>query len=190
MNINISLPAAIDNGTSLSLGTLYPNVEDAKKVVGQEKFIQYSKECADKSITLVKEEKGVLPISPDKYHKILFYPLEQKDDGLSIFGSGLGANQKFLNALRAQGFEVDVFDGSGGFEGMMKPISEVVDKYDLIIYAASLQTKSNQTVVRIEWQNPMGVNAPTYCHSVPTIFVSFENPYHLVNERLNMWDIN
>ena len=55
------------------------------------------------------------------------------------------------------------------------------DNYDLIIYSAALQTKSNQTVVRIEWANPMGANVPVYCHTVPTIFVSLENPYHLVD---------
>ena len=46
--------------------------------------------------------------------------------------------------------------------------------YDLIIYSASIQTKSNQTVVRIEWDNPMGANVPTFTHTIPTIFISFE----------------
>ena len=76
---------------------------------------------------------------------------------------------------------MEVFQPSGGFEGMMAPVSEITEKYDLIIYAASLQTKSNQTVVRIEWQNPMGIIVPTYVTDVPTVFVSFENPYHLVD---------
>lgn len=177
----LALKASLKLHIKQKEGTLVPNVEDAKKVVGQEKFINYSKECADKAITLVKQEKGVLPISPDKYPRILFYPIEQKDDGLSIFGSGDGANQRFVAALEKQGFKVDTFEASGGFEGMMAPISDVTDKYDLIIYGASLQTKSNQTVVRIEWKNPMGVNVPTFTHSIPTIFISFENPYHLVD---------
>ena len=42
-------------------------------------------------------------------------------------------------------------------------------------------TKSNQTTVRIEWLNPMGVNVPRFVKSVPTIFVSTENPYHLLD---------
>ena len=162
-------------------GTLVPKVEDARKIVGQKKFLDYSRECADKSITLVKSEEGVLPITPKKYPRVLFYSLEPKDDGLSIFGSGTGANEKFRIALEKEGFKVDVFTPAGGFEGMMSPVSDITEKYDLILYAASLQTKSNQTVVRIEWTNPMGINVPIYTTEVPTVFVSFENPYHLVD---------
>ena len=177
----LALKAALKLHIKQRDGTLVPKSEISGKIIGQEKFIRYSRECADHGITLVKEEPGVLPISPGKYPRILFYPLEPKDDGLSIFGSGSGANEKFCEELKKRGYKVDIFSPSGGFEGMMRPVSEITDNYDLIIYAASLQTKSNQTVVRIEWQNPMGVNVPTYCHSIPTIFVSFENPYHLVD---------
>jgi beta-N-acetylhexosaminidase len=35
--------------------------------------------------------------------------------------------------------------------------------------------------VRIEWAQPMGANFPHYIHDVPTIFISVENPYHLLD---------
>ena len=54
------------------------------------------------------------------------------------------------------------------------PISE---KYDYILYVANLKTRSNQTVVRIEW----GAKCPHYIEEIPTIFVSVENPYHLLD---------
>ncbi len=162
-------------------GTLVPTLEEARKLIRQDKFINWSKECADKSITLVKEEKGVLPITPTRYKRILFYSLENKSEGTTIFNIDDSQNTKFKNRLIEQGFEVDEFKPSAGFEGMMQPVKDFTDKYDLIIYSASLQTKSNQTVVRIEWANPMGANVPIYCHTIPTIFVSFENPYHLVD---------
>ncbi len=54
-------------------------------------------------------------------------------------------------------------------------------RYDLIVYVANLATKSNQTSVRIEWAQPMGANCPHYLHEVPTIFISVENPYHLLD---------
>ena len=44
-----------------------------------------------------------------------------------------------------------------------------------------MATKSNQTTVRIEWAQPMGANVPIYLESVPTVFVSVENPYHLLD---------
>ena len=55
------------------------------------------------------------------------------------------------------------------------------ENYDYIIYLANLVTKSNQTTVRIEWQQPMGANCPHYLTSIPTIFISGENPYHLLD---------
>ena len=63
----------------------------------------------------------------------------------------------------------------------MTSSEEVKNNYDLIVYSANMATKSNQTVVRIEWRQPMGADVPTYMHSVPTIFVSLENPYHLLD---------
>ena len=69
----------------------------------------------------------------------------------------------------------------GGWEGLAAPVSEITQNYDLIIYLVSLATKSNQTVVRIEWAEPMGADVPVYMHSVPTIAISLENPYHLLD---------
>lgn len=177
----LALKASLKLHEKQKEGTLVPTIEYAKATVGQQRFIEWSKECADKSITLVKEEKGVLPISPEKYKRVLFYSLENKSEGQTIFNVDESQNAKFKDALVKAGFEVEEFKPTAGFEGMMKPVKEFTDNYDLIIYAASLQTKSNQTVVRIEWANPMGANVPIYCHTIPTIFISFENPYHLID---------
>lgn len=177
----LALKASLKLHEKQASGTLVPTLEEAKKAIGQEKFLAWSKECADKSITLVKEEKGLLPLDPKKHKRVLFYSLENKTEGTSIFAIDASQNARFKQRLIDAGFEVDEFKPTGGFEGMMAPVKEFTDKYDLIVYAASLQTKSNQTVVRIEWANPMGANVPIYCHTIPTIFVSFENPYHLVD---------
>jgi beta-N-acetylhexosaminidase len=80
-----------------------------------------------------------------------------------------------------EGFEVDVFVPKNTFEGAVERTSNYVGVYDLIVYVANLATKSNQTSVRIEWAQPMGANCPHYLASIPTVFVSIENPYHLVD---------
>ncbi len=162
-------------------GTLVPPETEAAHVVGQEKFRRWSRECAEQAITLVKEEEGVLPLTPERYPRVLFYGLENRTEGSTVFNVDAGTNQRFLAALREAGFAVTEFTPSPGFEGMMQPVREITDRYDLIVYSAALQTKSNQTVVRIEWANPMGANVPVYTHTVPTVFISFENPYHLVD---------
>ncbi|ELC8441115.1 glycoside hydrolase family 3 protein [Clostridium perfringens] len=159
--------------------TLLPNLEDAKKVIGNEKHLEWAKECADKSITLVKEEKGVLPISPEKFKKVLLYYIGGTPS--PFYGARQGVDEIVKGKLEKEGFEVDIFNPGEGFEGMVAPFSSVVGKYDLIIYVTNLATKSNQTIVRIEWDEPMGANVPVYMEMVPIIFISVENPYHLID---------
>lgn len=157
-----------------------PDRERALKVVGCPEHAATAREVAEKSITLVKEEKGVLPVSPEKYRRVLVY---KKEGQASAVGTGItsGACGRFIDMLREAGFEVTEFVPGGGWEGMAAPVSDITEKYDLILYLVSLATKSNQTVVRIEWAEPMGADVPVYMHSVPTIAVSLENPYHLLD---------
>ena len=172
----LALKASLELHTKNNL----PDVERAKKTVGCAEHKAVSGEVAEQSITLVKEEKGVLPISPDKYRRILVY---KKEGAASAFGGGVqtGACDRFIEKLKEKGFEVSVFVPGGGWEGLAAPVSEITQNYDLIIYLVSLATKSNQTVVRIEWAEPMGADVPVYMHSVPTIAISLENPYHLLD---------
>ncbi len=154
------------------------DVKDAKRVVGCAEHQAWSRECADKAITLVKEEAGVLPLSTDRHQRILFYPIEAQE-GISIYPMRTGVCDSIKQRLVAEGFEVDEFVPGGGMEGKVAPTTEITDRYDLILYVANLSTRSNQTTVRIEWAQPMGANCPHYIHDVPTIFISVENPYHL-----------
>ncbi|WP_019535060.1 glycoside hydrolase family 3 protein [Paenibacillus ginsengihumi] len=175
----LGLKAALKLHRKQAEGTLVPSLEEALKVVGAEEHQQWSIECADKAITLVKEEEGVLPIHPDKHKRILFYDIESQQ-GVA-YSARVGAVDIFKEKLKDEGFEVTTFEVNPGFEGMMTAQSSVLGKYDLIIYLANLVTKSNQTVVRIEWKQPMGANVPTFMTSIPTIFISIENPYHLLD---------
>jgi len=154
-------------------------LEGAMKVLSDLTHKAWAKECADKAVTLVKEEKGVLPISPDKYKRVLFFPVES--DEASFFGPTTSIKETFKPLLEKEGFTVDVFTPPQGMEGRTSKASDIVENYDLLIYAANMSTKSNQTTVRITWQQPMGCNTPQYIQQVPTIFISVENPYHLLD---------
>ncbi len=157
-----------------------PNFEKIKEFINSKKHYDIAKEIASRSITLVKEEDGVLPLNVNKYKKILVY---KKEGESSAVGGGTtsGACDKFVEMLKKEGFFVDVFKPTGGWEGMAKAISDYTNNYDLIIYLVSLATKSNQTVVRIEWAEPMGADVPTLIKEIPTIMISLENPYHLLD---------
>ena len=153
--------------------------ETAQKVIGCEQHRNWAAECADKAITLVKEQPGVLPITPEKYTRILFHAIESTG-GTSQY-TVKAACAKVMEALQKEGFQVDLFVPSQVTEGKTAKTTDTIGVYDLILYVANLSTKSNQTIVRIEWAQPMGANCGHYINDVPTVFVSLENPYHLLD---------
>jgi len=171
----LGLKAALGLHKKQADGSLIPTGE----IPDKQEHVLWAKQCADESITLVKEEKGVLPLCPDKYKKVLVYPIES-EAGFA-YSVRVGATDLFVESLKKEGFDVDVFEASQGYEGMMSPFSETTDKYDLILYIANMGTKSNQTTIRIEWTMPFGANVPIYMESIPTVFISIENPYHLLD---------
>ena len=156
-----------------------PTLEAARAVVGSEEHQAWSRECADEAITLVKEEIGVLPLTPAKYPKLLYVPIEA-EQGVA-YSVRAGACDIIRTKLEAEGFEIDVFKAKNFFESEVDRTSDFIGVYDAILYVANLSTKSNQTTVRIEWAQPMGANCPHYLASIPTVFVSIENPYHLID---------
>lgn len=175
----LALKASLGLPERQEQGILIPKVEEACRAINNKKHRQWARECAEKAITLVKEEPDVLPISPAKTKRVLFYPIESDQGFMYSVASGVCAS--FEQRLKEEGFKVTVYKPSPGTEGMMTSQAEVLDNYDLIIYLGNMATKSNQTVVRIEWAQPMGANVPIFMHDIPTIFISVENPYHLLD---------
>lgn len=155
------------------------SVEKAQAIVGSRLHLGWAEECADKSITLVKHQKDVLPLSLKKYKKILFYTIEESGGEGNYTSSP--ACTKVKQLLQNEGFEVDDFVPQPYGEGFTTKYIDFVNTYDLIVYVANLSTKSNQTVVRIEWKQPMGADCSHYINDIPTIFISLENPYHLLD---------
>lgn len=171
-----------------------PSQEEAAIKLKNEQHLTIAEQVSDQSITLVKEEQGVLPLTSERYKRILLYDIESEANALGYDKSnGLAAS--FIPLLEAEGFEVTRFEPSGVYEGLQSSFTEMKNTYDLIIYLCSLATKSNQTTVRIEWMNPMGVNVPIYPEAIPTVFISTENPYHLldvprVKTYINTYGVN
>lgn len=142
---------------------------------------EWAKECADKSVTLVKDTQNLLPISPKKYKRVRLYIIGEENNG--GFKDGSSATFKIKGKLESEGFEVDIYDNKKLdfreiFEG---GINELKSKYDLVIYVANVETASNQTTVRIDWIHLMAANAPWFVKDIPTMFISLSNPYHLLD---------
>ena len=175
----LALKAALRLHEKKADGTLLPDLERARKVVGCAEHRAWAREAADRAATLVKEEPGVLPLSPKRYPRVLYCEIESAQG--FAYSVRAGVAEAFRKLLEQEGFRIDVFEPARAFEGRLKRTTEVTDAYDLIIYLANVATKSNQTTVRIEWAQPMGANCPIYMTAIPTIFVSVENPYHLLD---------
>ena len=147
------------------------------EIINNEEYRQWAREVADQSITLVKSD-GTLPLKPGKGKKILLHKIGDNAGAHSVSGGNFGY---FREKLEKEGYEVEVFEPSMVFEMRVRKYQDVMDDYDYIIYFCALATKSNQTTVRIEWLEPIGANAPAYVAGVPTVFISMENPYHLLD---------
>ena len=157
-----------------------PDAETAVKILGCAAHKKTAKEIADRSIALVKNTQHVLPLDKNKVKNILVYDIESGENAIGYVRSS-GVYEQIEPLLKKEGFSVTRFVPNTGKEGKTAKYGDMVEKYDLILYLCNLATKSNQTTVRIEWLNPMGVNVPRYVKSIPTIFVSTENPYHLLD---------
>ena len=174
----LALKASLGLPEQKEAGTLVPDSAKAKEVLGQKTFKEWGLECANRAITLVKEEKGILPITPKRFPRVLFCSLENLGRSFGEFDSPQNPNYKFYCLLRDAGFEVIPFEPCKGMEGSMPSVDEMKSKYDLIVYSISKRA-NYQSTTRIRWETPMAANLPTLCHTIPTIFVSFEYPYYL-----------
>lgn len=176
----LGLKAALRLPEKRADGSIFVSPEKAREVVGCPRHREVEREITDCGVTLVKNREDLLPIRPEKHRRILIIGLR---GGESAFGTGGGEDIEAATAeaLRKEGFEITIFKPAKGFEGLMTPYADIVGRYDLILYVSNLVTKSNQTTVRIEWASPMGANCPNYLSAVPTVFVSFANPYHLLD---------
>ncbi len=172
----LALKAALGLHKKQKTNSLVPPASGLS-IIGCEEHKKWTRECADKAVTLIKSD-GTLPINPKNGKRLLLYILGD-EEGYMFVGGGKSAY--FKEKLEKEGFAIDVFDRSRGMEGRMRRYDEVVNKYDLVIYFCALLTKSNQSTVRIQWAEPFGADAPIYVPSIPTIFISTENPYHLLD---------
>lgn len=174
----LGLKAALGLPEKQKNGSLIPDLKKAGSVVGCDEFRNYEKECADRAVTLVKEEKGVLPLDPARYRRILLYALTHDP---RIPSRETRAGLLLERELSRAGFQVDFFETSDRKDGFMESCRELEKRYDLILYAADLPTESFRTTVRLEWRKPMGADCPVMIHTIPTVFISFANPFHLAD---------
>ncbi|MFV0465243.1 MAG: glycoside hydrolase family 3 protein [Lachnospiraceae bacterium] len=190
----LALKASLQLHTKQKNGTLVPQPQSLE-ILKCKKHIDWANQCADEAVTLVKDTQNLLPLSPDRYPRILLNVLEEEDE------LDTPLRTDFKNILEKEGFEVTVrkrlkpmsmkalmgSDDSKMVEDFFAEISESVEgfksKYDLVFYVSNFETASNNTVVRIQWRGLLGFgnDFPWFVEEVPTLFISMANPYHLLD---------
>ncbi len=176
----LGLKAALKLHKKKEDGTLIPDIKKARKIVGCKEHKDMELACADRSVTLVKNKQNLIPLKVEDYKRLLLYPIISGENALGYSG-GEDVTEIMKTALEKEGFQVEVFEPARGREGMTAKYQDMLDKYDLLMYVGNMVTKSNQTVVRIEWAQPMGADCPNFQADIPTMFISFANPYHLID---------
>lgn len=173
----LGVKAALGLHKKQQQGTLVPGKE-ALAVLRCEEHVRWAKECADESVTLVKDTQQLLPIRPEIHKRLLIFTLGGEE---GLFG-GTDIAPYFISKLEAEGFDVKLFDKKKiDLSAMFGGVKELTEQYDAAVYLSNLETHSNQTVVRIEWAPPFGTDMPWFLPELPTMFISVANPYHLLD---------
>ena len=135
----------------------------------------WAEECAEKAVTLVKDTQHLLPLDPQKHHKILLEVLGHFD-----------SNERVLNTFEAlltkEGFAVERYVHED-FATAKFDVETFRSRYNLVLYLGNVENASNKVTNRLDWFTfwGNGNNVPWFVEERPVLFVSLANPYHLVD---------
>jgi beta-N-acetylhexosaminidase len=166
---------------------LVPPVDDLQ-VVGSEQHQQIAAQVADRTIALLKDTAGNLPLDPARHRRLRLYCLESAPDFTGIVPE---FKRVAIEELTAAGFEVDVFrtlrerlaDGEQtDFQSFLAAEThDYARRFDAALILANISDFAQQGALRIKWSMPMGPEMPWYAAEVPTVFVSLNMPNHLID---------
>lgn len=190
-----------------SLG-LHKNFDFTKEagdssVIGCKEHKQIAEEVSSKAITLAKQVgKSLLPITPEKYRRIMIMPVNTNTPEFAKLVGALGGTEQLADDLKEKleqrGFEVTIFEsplkkanGRSAYD-YKESIEKFKNTYDLGLTIANCG--SFGVTQRLNWDTPKGgFEIPWYVYEVPVIFISFNSPFHLadvpeVKTMINCYD--
>ncbi|MCD7763754.1 MAG: glycoside hydrolase family 3 protein [Lachnospiraceae bacterium] len=174
----LAMKAALHLHEKKANGTLAPSREKLA-VIGCMQHKKWARECADKAITLVKDTQELLPISPQKHKRVLYEVLGKSPSEQRV-------TDTFVKKMEAEGFcMIPYVEEKMDFTKpvQFETVEEFRSKYDLVLYIGNVENSSNKTTARLNWHTLFGAgnNIPWFVEVVPTLFVSLQIPYHLLD---------
>lgn len=183
--------------------------KEGLSAIGRPEYKEIAKEVAEKSVTLVKHTEDIFPVTPEKYKRILLVSVGPHPSPI-LARAGMGADGSRLKnqlkeKLEARGFAVTEYvdpvakivelmqkggdeatkllsqKNNKGAYGLKQSVSALTDNYDLVLCYANVSS-TMRTTQRLEWAiSKGGWDNPWYVNEIPTVFVSFNCPFHLVD---------
>lgn len=119
---------------------LVPQPEKVQEVLGNPEYKEMHKEISEHCITLVKyKDKDVLPITPERYKRIMIVYLKAAETGMGVLMKALGgssgpnAAERLRDKLIAKGFDAFIYESP---VDKMKKMMEEGKPVSLNIYFA------------------------------------------------------
>ena len=175
----LALKAKANLHTKKANGTLVPPVE-ALEVFEKGEGHALAKEIANRGITLVKDTQHLLPLNPEKQKNIYVITI---GDPPGYHNTRGGYAKLFVEKLQEKGFHVTEYDAENeeiANEIARSKVADFKKKYDVILYFCNIETNGSDSAARITWPGKRGT-VPGMIHDVPTMMVSIDNPYHLLD---------
>ncbi|NTW41035.1 MAG: glycoside hydrolase family 3 protein [Cellulomonadaceae bacterium] len=191
----LALKASLDLPSKKARGRIVPPATELSRIASEESKA-WTRECADKAITLVKDRRAMLPLDAARGRRVYLNVIENFAKNNSTFARDIKAR------LEREGFEVTLrkrkldFDPDRAFKGglpnlaLLRIMREVsanteafVSQFDLCVIVLNMETVSNATVVRVDWKVMFGLgnDIPWYAGELPLLAISTANPYHLLD---------
>lgn len=147
--------------------SLLPTKEESDKIIGCAEHKSWLKDVVSSSITLVKDVNNLLPINPEEKKRLLLI----SNTPVQILSPV--KDLKFRDYLEDAGFEVTI---------MAEDIYPSPDFYDLVIYSLNQSIFFGQGSFFVNWPDLHKATMKSMIRTwddIPTMMVSFANPYHL-----------
>lgn len=169
-----------------------PAAEIKDQVVGCEEHLKMAEEAADRCVTLVKDTKHYLPISPEKQKRARLVYIQSTPTSKAYKGDPV--KDVVIEELERAGFEVDVAPNFHDLEveegpkpenmfrmmecGSMKTFAE---RYDVVFLVVHVKGYAQENNVRLRWSCNHSSELPWYATEVPTVGISLNYTNHLID---------
>ena len=160
--------------------------------VGCEEFRRYTREAADRGVTLVKDSRRLLPINVNERKRALLVYVRSTPNSKADTGDGV--REQITEELERVGFKVtqcpsfyDLENTRGvnpmNFIHMMQigPREEYRKKYDVIFVFINIKGYAQRNVERLAWSSGHSKEMLWYTEEVPTVGVSLNYTNHLID---------